>query len=96
MIAFYIAITQAALTAAPAAKPHIVFALVDDWGSYDVAWREEELGMYTRCARSCRCCFVTLIGVDDGHRVDCVVAWQLTLQFSFNYPKDCIHLPPAR
>jgi arylsulfatase B/arylsulfatase I/J len=25
-------------------KPHVFFVLVDDWGSYDVAWREKELG----------------------------------------------------
>ena len=75
MIAFYIAMTQAAvLTAAPAAKPHIVFALVDDWGSYDVAWREEELGTCTRC--SCGCCFVTPIS--SVYRVDDVAAASLT------------------
>ena len=25
-------------------KPHVIFALIDDWGSYDAAWREKELG----------------------------------------------------
>jgi arylsulfatase A-like enzyme len=29
---------------AAAAKPHVIFALIDDWGSYDVAWRQQELG----------------------------------------------------
>ena len=24
-------------------QPHVVFILVDDWGSFDVAWREREL-----------------------------------------------------
>ena len=38
------ALSQGAAAAAAAAKPHVVFALIDDWGSYDVAWRERELG----------------------------------------------------
>jgi arylsulfatase B/arylsulfatase I/J len=32
------------LAAAADQKPHVFFVLVDDWGSYDVAWRERELG----------------------------------------------------
>ena len=38
--------TAAATTSNTSAttKPHVVFALIDDWGSYDAAWREKELG----------------------------------------------------
>ena len=37
-----------ALSASPTMatpKPHVIFALVDDWGSLDVAYRERELGL---------------------------------------------------
>lgn len=40
--------TLCSVGSTPAVKPHIVFALVDDWGSYDVAWREKELGSFTQ------------------------------------------------
>ena len=31
-------------TTPPSKKPNVVFALIDDWGSYDAAWRQKELG----------------------------------------------------
>ena len=34
----------ATATTSKTSKPHVIFALIDDWGSYDAAWREKELG----------------------------------------------------
>ena len=41
----WIAICCGSATVNTSSRRHFIFVLVDDWGSYDVAWREQHLGL---------------------------------------------------